>query len=58
MLHIRSLDLVIHTRSAVQKPVLSFSVSADPADALLYYALAFNILLSSIVSAKLVDTLI
>ena len=55
-LYIRSLDLVIHTRSVVQKPVLSFSVSADPADALLYYVLAFNIFLSSIVSAKLADT--
>ena len=57
-LHIRSLDLVIHTRSVVQKPVLSFSVSADPTDALLYYALAFNILLSLSVSVELADTLI
>ena len=38
------------------KPVLSFSVSAGPADTLVYYALAFNIFLSSIVSAKLADT--
>ena len=38
------------------KPVLLFSVSADPADTLVYYALAFNIFLSSIVSVKLADT--
>ena len=38
------------------EPVLSFSASADPADALFYYALTFNIFLSSIVSAKLADT--
>jgi len=35
---------------------LSFGASAYPANALFYYALAFNILLSSIVSAKLADT--
>ena len=38
------------------KPVLSFSASTDPADALVYYRLAFNIFLSSIVSAELADT--
>ena len=35
---------------------MSFSASADPADALVYYTLAFNIFLSSIVSAELADT--
>ena len=43
-------------QSAIQSRFLSFSASADPANALFYYALAFNIFLSSIVSAKLADT--
>ena len=37
---------------------MSFSASADPADALVYYMLALNIFLSSIVSAKPADTLV
>ena len=35
-----------------------FSALADPADALVYYALAFNILLPSSISAEVADVFV